>query len=504
MRVVATERSVMTKLLSMQGICKSFFGIEVLHSVDIEVEKGEIMALCGENGAGKSTLMKILAGIYLQDSGDVYFKGNILRRHADPLERQDLGISMIHQELNLLDELTVAQNIFLCREPKLKSRLIDYNKMNEDASVLLKKLGENLDPRRKLRELKIAQKQMVEIAKAISFNVELLIMDEPTSVLTGQETTILFELIRSLSSQGIAVIYISHRLKEFTEVCQKVTVLRDGFYIGTSNVLDVTMHEIATLMVGREIQESSVTDYSGDPDAAMLEVKNVTDDKLENIDFRVRKGEILGFSGLIGAGRTELMEVIFGIRKPEKGQVFIEGSPVTIKSAIDAIKSNIGFVTEDRMKSGLVISRDIIENSNYVFWCKNKGFFKGKGVSFKNTKKMIDRLNIRCNSPSQNVSTLSGGNQQKVALSKWLLADAKVLVLDEPTRGVDVGARQEIYQIIKDLAADGIAIVIVSSDLPEIMSICERVIVMHEGRITGELQCSEMTEAKIMYYAANV
>ena len=396
------------------------------------------------------------------------------------------------------------QNIFLCREPKLKSRLIDYKKMNEDASVLLKKLGQNLDPRRDLRELKIAQKQMVEIAKAISFNVELLIMDEPSSVLTGKETTILFELIRSLSSQGITVIYISHRLKEFTEVCQKVTVLRDGFYIATSNVLDVTVHEIATLMVGREIQESSVTDFSGDPDAAMLEVKNVTDDKLENIDFRVRKGEILGFSGLVGAGRTELMEVIFGIRKPEKGQVFIEGSPVTIKSAIDAIKSNIGFVTEDRKVSGLVIGRDIIENSNYVFWHKNKGFFKGRGVSFKNTKKMIDRLNIRCNSPSQNVSTLSGGNQQKVALSKWLLSDAKVLVLDEPTRGVDVGARQELYQIIKDLAADGIAIVIVSSDLPEIMSICERVIVMHEGRITGELQCSEMTEEKIMYYAANV
>ncbi len=488
----------------MKGICKSFSGVEVLHNVDFEVEKSEIRALCGENGAGKSTLMKILAGVYTQDAGEIIFKGSPIRRNASPLEVQRLGISMIHQELNLLDELSIAQNIFLCREPQHGSGLINFNQMNDDASELMQKLGEKVDPRRKVRELKIAQKQLVEIAKAISFNVELLIMDEPTAVLTGKETKMLFDLIGNLSDQGIAVIYISHRLKEISDVCRKVTVLRDGYFVTTRDVPDVTVKDIAALMVGREVQESQARDFTGDPEAVVLEVKNVSDDMLKGIDFRVRKGEILGFSGLIGAGRSELMEVVFGIRKPKTGQVFIEGRPVTIRSAIDAIKSNIGFLTEDRKHSGLVLCRDITENTNYIFWKKNRGFLKGKKASAANTKKMVDRLTIRCSGPSQTVSNLSGGNQQKVVLAKWLLSEAKVLVLDEPTRGVDVGARQEIYQIIKELAAEGMAVVIVSSDLQEVLSICERVIVMHEGRITGTLKSSELSEAKIMYYATDV
>lgn len=494
----------MPKLLSMQGICKSFYGVEVLHNVDFEVDEDEIMALCGENGAGKSTLMKILAGVYTQDAGEVFLKGRQVDKHSGPMEMQDIGVSMIFQELNLLNELTVAQNIYLCREPRSKAGLIDYGKMVEDSYSLLKRLGQDIDPKVQLKKLKIAQKQMVEIAKAISFNAELLIMDEPTAVLTGKETAILFDLIRNLSSQGITIIYISHRLKEFAEVCRKVTVLRDGYFIDTRNVEDVTVREISSLMVGREVQESTVTDFEGDPDAVMLEVKNVTDGKLKNVNFRLRKGEVLGFSGLVGAGRTELMEVIFGMRTPESGEVFIEGKPVTIKSAMDAIKSNLGLVTEDRKETGLILIRDILENSNYVYWRKNKGFFKGKNISLENAQKMIDRLNIRCNSAEQSVSSLSGGNQQKVALSKWLLANAKILILDEPTRGVDVGARQEIYEIIRELAEAGIAIAIVSSDLPEILSICERVIVMHEGRITGELPSSEATEAKIMHFATDV
>jgi len=494
----------MSKLLQMQGICKSFYGVEVLHSVDLETDKGEILALCGENGAGKSTLMKVLAGIYEQDSGDVILKGNVIPQGTGPLAMQDLGISMIHQELNLLNELTIAQNIFLRREPRSKMGLIDFPGMNKNAALLLEKLGEDLDPSRKVKELKIAQKQMVEIAKAISFNVELLIMDEPTSVLTGKETAILFDLIRNLSAEGIAVIYISHRLKEFTEVCQKVAVLRDGYYVDTRNVGDVTVKDIASLMVGREIQESKVADFTGDPDAVVLEVKDISDSKLQNLSFSVRKGEVLGFSGLVGAGRSELMEVIFGLRTPDTGEVFIDGKPATIKSAIDAIKHDFGFVTEDRKETGLVLCRDLIENSNYVVWRKEKGIFKGKKDSQANAGKMIKRLNIQCQSPEQHVYNLSGGNQQKVALSKWLLADAKVLILDEPTRGVDVGARQEIYQIIRELADSGIAIIIVSSDLPEILSICERIIVMHEGRMTGELLSSEATEPKIMHYATDV
>jgi ABC-type sugar transport system ATPase subunit len=488
----------------MQGICKSFYGVEVLHKVDFTIEKSEIMGLCGENGAGKSTLMKILAGIYAHEAGEVVFKGNLVRRGATPLEMQHLGISMIHQELNLLPELTVAQNIFLCREPRGGLGLIDFGRMHEEAASLLARLGEKIDPRRKVRDLKIAQKQMVEIAKAISFNVELLVMDEPTSVLTGKETKILFDLIASLSEQGIAVVYISHRLQEIIDACHKVTVLRDGYFVATRPVPEVTAHDVASLMVGRELQESKVTDFAGDPDAVMLEVRDVSDDMLKAVGFKVRKGEILGFSGLVGAGRTELMEAIFGIRKPRTGEVLIEGQPVMIRSAIDAIRADLGFVTEDRKDTGLVLCRDIGDNSNYVFWQKGRGFFKQGRASAANTKRMIDRLSIRCSSPRQLVSNLSGGNQQKVALAKWLLSGAKILVLDEPTRGVDVGARQELYRIIKELAAEGVAIVIVSSDLPEILTICERVIVMHEGKITGELNASELTEDKVMYYATNI
>ncbi len=494
----------MTPTLRMQGICKSFYGVEVLHKVDFSIEKSEIMGLCGENGAGKSTLMKILAGIYAQDAGEVVFKGNPVRRGATPLEMQHVGISMIHQELNLLNELTVAQNIFLCREPRGGLGLIDFGRMNDEAAALLAKLGEKIDPRRKVYELKIAQKQMVEIAKAISFNVELLVMDEPTSVLTGRETKILFDLIASLSAQGIAVVYISHRLQEIIDACHKVTVLRDGYFVATRKVSEVSAHDLASLMVGRELTESKVTDFAGDPSAVMLEVRNVSDDMLKAVGFKVRKGEILGFSGLVGAGRTELMEAIFGIRKPQTGEVLIEGRPVTIRSAIDAIKADLGFVTEDRKETGLVLCRDIGDNSNYVFWQKGSGFFKPARASAANTKKMIDRLAIRCSSSRQLVSNLSGGNQQKVALAKWLVSGARILVLDEPTRGVDVGARQELYRIIKELAAEGVAIVIVSSDLPEILAICERVIVMHEGKITGELKASELTEDKVMYYATNL
>ena len=492
------------RLLTMGGISKSFFGVEVLHAVDFSVERGDIMALCGENGAGKSTLMKILAGIYVQDAGDIFFKGEAIRRHATPLEVQNLGISMIHQELNLLNELSIAQNIFLCREPVYKSGLINFTKMNEDAAALLGKLGEKLDPRRKVKELKIAQKQMVEIAKAISFNAELIIMDEPTSVLTGKETGVLFDLIANLSEQGIAVIYISHRLKEISDVCRRVTVLRDGYLVGTREVAEVTLKQIAAMMVGREIQESRASDFSGDAEDVVLEVRNISDDMLKGIDFTVRRGEILGFSGLIGAGRSELMEVVFGIRRPRSGEVLIEGRPVTIRDAMDAIRSNVGFVTEDRKETGLVLCRDIVENTNYIFWKKTGGFFKKRKTSWANSRRVIDRLQIRCSSPLQNVSNLSGGNQQKVVLAKWLLSEARVLILDEPTRGVDVGARQEIYQIIRELAAGGMAIVIVSSDLQEILSICERVIVMHEGRATGMLNSSEANEAKIMYYATDV
>jgi len=491
-------------VLQMRGISKSFFGVEVLHKVDFAVQKGEIMGLCGENGAGKSTLMKIVAGIHAHDGGEIVLRGSPARRNATPMEMQNLGVSMIHQELNLLDELTVAQNIFLCREPRGGAGLINFNRMNEEAARVLERLGEKIDPRRRVRDLKIAQKQMVEIAKAISFNVSLLIMDEPTSMLTGKETKILFDLISNLSAQGIAVVYISHRLKEIIDICHSVTVLKDGSLVVVKNVAEVTAQDLAALMVGRLVQTAKASDFRGDPEAVMLEVRDVTDGLLKGVSFKVRKGEILGFSGLVGAGRTELMEVVFGMRRPEKGTVLIEGKPATIRSAMDALRADVGFVTEDRQATGLVGCRDITDNSNYVSWLKTSGLFKGRARSLGNARRMVDRLAIRCSSPAQLVSNLSGGNQQKVALSKWLLSGARVLVLDEPTRGVDVGSRQEIYQIIRELAAEGVAIVIVSSDLPEVLTICERVIVMHEGRITGTLTASELSEEKVMSYATDV
>ncbi len=488
----------------MKGIRKSFSGVEVLHGVDFAVDRGEVMGLCGENGAGKSTLMKILAGIHPQDAGEVVLADRAVHQGATPMEMQGLGVSMIHQELNLLDELTVAQNIFLCREPRTPARLIDFARMNDEAAALLARLGEKIDPRRKVRELKIAQKQMVEIAKAISFNVEILVMDEPTAVLTGKETRILFDLIGQLGGQGIAIVYISHRLKEIGEVCHRVTVLRDGNLAAVREVAEVTPHDLATLMVGREVSESRASDFTGDPEGVVLEVRGVSDTLLRDVSFAVRKGEILGFAGLVGAGRTELMEVVFGLRKPRSGTVLVGGKPVTLRSAMDAIGADLGFVTEDRKDTGLVLCRDITENANYVAWQKTPGFFKGEKTTAANTRRMVERLGIRCSSPAQPVGSLSGGNQQKVALAKWLLSGAKVLLLDEPTRGVDVGARQEIYGIIRELAAEGVAVVVVSSDLPEILSICARVMVMHEGRIAGELPASEMTEANIMYRATDV
>lgn len=493
----------METILRMRDIRKSFFGVEVLHGQDFEVAKGEIAALCGENGAGKSTLMKILAGVYTYDGGVIEYKDKTLNPGISPLEVQHLGISMIHQELNLLEDLTVAQNIFLCREPRNKLGLVDFKRMNLDAEALLKRLGEKIDPTKKVHELKIAQKQMVEIAKAISFNVELLIMDEPTSVLTGKETEILFNLIKNLSEEGVTTVYISHRLKEIVDLCQTVSVLRDGTFVTKKQVSEVTVKDIASLMVGREVKDSMTSDYEGSGEV-VLETKNITDSMLKDVSFFLRKGEVLGFSGLVGAGRSELMEVIFGIRKPDKGQVFLEGKPVTIKNAIDAIKSNIGFVTEDRKDTGLVLGRNILDNINYEYWLKQRGGLRKNRESMQRAKDGIKNLSIRCTGPDQLVSNLSGGNQQKVVLGKWLIANAKILILDEPTRGVDVGARQEIYRIIKELSDSGISIIIVSSDLPEIMGICQRAVVMHEGRLTGVLNNSEMTESKIMYYATNV
>ena len=495
----------MSKLVEMKNIYKSFFGVEVLHDVNFELNSGEVVALCGENGAGKSTLMKILAAVYDSDKGEVFVNGNPMPKNATTLDMAGMGVSMIHQELNLMDHLTVAQNIFLTREIMGKNGLIDHHKMNVEARKLLDMLGQNeIDEKEYVRNLKIAQKQMVEIAKAVSFDVKVLIMDEPTSMLTSRETTILFDLIRRLASEGMGIVYISHRLAEIKEVCDKVTILRDGSLIATKKVSEISEQEIANLMVGREVTYKKAGNFKGDPNDVLLEVQNVSDSFLKDLSFKVRRGEILGFSGLVGAGRSELMEFIFGIRKCQSGKILVEGKEVVIHSPKDAIQHGLGFATEDRRQTGLLMGRSIKENINLIEQIKTPGQWIYASKMSSNAKRLIEELNIKCYSQEQYASNLSGGNQQKVVFSKWLLAEPEVLILDEPTRGIDVGARAEIYEIIEKLAEGGKAIIIVSSDLTEILSVCQRVIVMHEGKITGMLNSDECTEESIMQYATNV
>jgi ABC-type sugar transport system ATPase subunit len=495
----------MDYVLEMKGISKSFFGVEVLHQVDFNLKHGEVVALCGENGAGKSTLMKILAAAYERSEGTISLFGNEIHQMT-PRKMLHEGVSMIHQELNLLEDLTVAQNIYLTREPLNKIGLVDFPKMNSDAKALLDRLGQlDIKPTAKVYTLKIAQKQMVEIAKSISFDAKILIMDEPTAVLTLKETDILFELIRYLTARGIGIIYVTHRLSEVKALANRVTVLRDGHLVATKDVVDVSEDDIAAMMVGRMVEHTIPDEFAGDPKDLVLEVRNMTGDILKNVSFSVARGEILGFSGLVGAGRSELMEMIFGLRKFDQGEVLLHGKPVTIKTAKTAIHAGLGFATEDRKASGLVLQRSISENADLVFRIKSKKDFilSPKNVKSR-TQKMINRLRIVCRGPNQLTENLSGGNQQKVVLAKWLLAESDIFIVDEPTRGIDVGARSEIYNVIKALTREGKTVIVVSSDMTEVLSICQRIIVMHEGKITGVLTGDDRTENEIMQFATNI
>lgn len=495
----------MEYLLEMNGISKSFFGVEVLHAVNFDLRPGEVVALCGENGAGKSTLMKILAAAYERDGGQIsLFEKSI--SHMNPRKMLHEGVSMIHQELNLLEDLTVAQNMYLTREPQKRVGTINFKQMNSDAKALLDRLGQtDIRPTAKVHTLKIAQKQMVEIAKAISFDVRVLIMDEPTAVLTQRETQILFALIQNLTARGIGIIYVTHRLSEVKAIADRVTVLRDGYLVATRNVSDVSEDDIAALMVGREVEHTVPDEFAGDSDDVVLEARNITGDILKDVSFSVARGEVVGFSGLVGAGRSELMEMIFGLRGYKTGQVLLYGKPVTIKRAKAAIQAGLGFATEDRKQSGLVLLRSIAENADMVHRIKtSNGFVLTPRNVRARVQTMIGRLRIVCRGPGQLTKNLSGGNQQKVVLAKWLLADSDIFIVDEPTRGIDVGARAEIYHILKELTNEGKTVIMVSSDMTEILSICQRIIVMHEGRITGVLSGDQRTEQEIMQHAINI
>lgn len=489
-------------VLQMRGICKSYPGVRALDNVDLEVRAGEVHAVVGENGAGKSTLMKILAGAQPRDAGEIWINGQLVQIDS-PQKAMDLGISIIYQEFNLVPYLNAAENIFLGREPA--SRLpgfVDFRTMYREAQAVIDRLGVPINVRTPVNRLSVAQQQMVEIAKATSRKSSIIVMDEPSATLTEHELERLFALIRQLKSEGTAIVYISHRLEEVFQIADRVTVLRDGKHIATRNTADLTREEIIRLMVGRELTQMipKVPAPIGD---VVLEVRGLSQKgRLYDISFQLRKGEILGIAGLVGAGRTELARAIFGADRIDSGELLLEGKPIRVRSPQDAIKLGIGLVTEDRKAQGLVLGMVVRENITLAnLGALTRFNFISVARERQVARKYVEDLSIRTPSVEQTVQNLSGGNQQKVVLSKWLFTQSKVLIFDEPTRGIDVGAKTEIYQLMNELAARGVAMLMISSELPEVLGMSDRILVMHEGRIVGELSASEATQEKIMHLA---
>lgn len=491
-------------LVLMEDIDKSFPGVHALDQAQFDLRAGEVHVLVGENGAGKSTLMKVLAGIYSKDGGRILYNGQEVEMD-NPRTAQNLGISMIHQELNLMPHLTLAQNVFIGREPRQSMRfMLDEQQLNAQTQTLFDSMHLKLNPRQKASELTVAKQQMVEIAKALSFNSQVLIMDEPTAALTELEIDELFHIIRSLRNKGVGIVYISHRLEEFSRISDRITVMRDGRYVDTVNTNETTIDAIINMMVGRTIFESSPEIPEDAPDEIILEVKNLNHgNAIQNVNFTLKKGEILGFAGLMGAGRTEVARSVFGADPRDSGEFYLDGKQIQINSPQDAVAHGIGYLSEDRKRFGLAGGMDVEAN---VALASLKRFLNSIGVVNKSAtkavaQKYVDALSIRTPGLGQKVRNLSGGNQQKVVIGKWLTADTSILIFDEPTRGIDVGAKSEIYKLLNELAQQGKAIIMISSELPEILRMSHRIIVMCEGRITGELSAAEATQERIMRYA---
>ncbi len=500
-------------LLRMNSITKEFPGVKALDNVNFDLIEGECHALVGENGAGKSTLMKILSGVYPYGS----YKGEILidgeqKRFYNVKDAEKAGIAIIFQELSLVKELNVAENIFLGREPS-RFGFVNYELMYRKTQELLQDLHLPIDPRTPVGELSIGKQQIIEIAKALSKQARILLLDEPTSALTESETETLFEIIRKLKKRNVGMIYISHKLEEVFSISDRITVLRDGKTVKTDLTKNLTKNRVISLMVGREAEEvfPKISHSFGD---IVLEVKNLTayDEEdsnkkvLKNVSFYVRKGEVLGIAGLMGAGRTELLRAIFGDwRGKRTGDIFIEGRKITINSPLDAIRNRIAFVTEDRKRYGLILEKSILENATLASLKKfAKAFITDKTGEIRATQELIDSLKIKATSPFTTVENLSGGNQQKVVLGKWLLTDPKILFLDEPTRGIDVVAKQEFYLQINNLVQQERAIVLVSSELPEILGLSDRILVLREGEVAGEFLRLEATPEKVMQAATGL
>ena len=486
-------------ILEMKDIDKSFPGVHALDHVSLDVRAGEVHALMGENGAGKSTLMKVLTGIYKKDSGSIKYQGKEVEFH-NTRDAQAAGIVIVHQELNMVGDLTVAQNIFIGREPR-KGLRIDDRKMIEDSKALFDKLHIDINPREKMSHLTVGKQQMCEIAKAISHNAKIIVFDEPSAALTEKEIEDLFVIIRDLRSQGMGIIYISHRMDEIKVITDRVTVMRDGGYVGTLITKDCTKEDIINMMVGRVIYEKP-KEHSMVPDDApvVLKVEHLTAGKMvQDVSFELRKGEILGFSGLMGAGRTETARAIFGADPKQSGDIYVNGQKVEINSPEDAVKHGIGYLSEDRRRFGVVVGKTITENSTMAALDEYmKGPFIDKKKELDITQKYIKELATKTPSADQLVVNLSGGNQQKVVIAKWLVKNSDILIFDEPTRGIDVGAKNEIYKLMNKLAQQGKSIIMISSEMTEIFRMSDRIVIMCEGRKTGELRIEEATQELIM------
>lgn len=489
------------KLLEMKGVTKQFPGVYALKGVDFELESSEVHALLGENGAGKSTLMKILNGIYSINEGKIFINGNEVQINGVK-DAQKLGISIIHQEISLVPYLSIADNIYLGREPVTQSGFIDKKTMYENTQMFLNEFDLGLSADTLINKLNVAQQQMIEIIKAVSFNSKIIVMDEPTSSLTEKEVDFLFKTIRNLKEQGVGVVYISHRMNELFEITDRITVMRDGTYIGTVVSKDTTIDHLISMMVGRELTNYYVRDFSTTGDS-VLQVSNLTKKGvIDNASFELRKGEILGFSGLVGAGRSELMKCIFGLDSFEQGEILVNGKKVTIKNPNDAIKNKIAYVTENRKEEGLFLSQSVKYNLTIKILHEFIKFFRVNSQYENNeTNNYIKELTIKTPSANQEVKNLSGGNQQKVLISRWLATKPQVLILDEPTRGVDVGAKAEIYSIMNRLAKEGVSIIMISSELPEVINMSDRVAVMCKGKIQTILNKDCFDQETIMHYA---
>ena len=486
--------------LEMRGITKQFPGVLALDKVSLSIYPGKVLALVGENGAGKSTLMKVLSGVHKMDAGEILLNGKPVTI-GTPLASRQMGISIIYQELSVLNNMDIAENIFVGRERK-KNGMVDKKAQHEEARRLLARVGLSIDTHTRVGKLSTAQKQMVEVAKALSFDAKLIIMDEPTSSLTEKETAMLLDIIHKLRDEGVAIVFISHRMNEIFEIADEIAVMRDGQMVKQLSAEGTQEKDVIAAMVGRDVQDLFVKAEAPIGDVALEVVGLSTKSLLKDISFKVHAGEIVGFAGLVGAGRSEVMRAVFGIDPRETGEIRVHGKPVRIESTVDALRAGLGFVPEDRKEQGLILKMSVRHNTSIAALSSvAKGWFIDRGAENALSDEYVAKLRVKTPSNEQKVMNLSGGNQQKVVIAKWMATHPAVLILDEPTRGIDVGAKKEIHALMSELARQGVAIIMISSELPEILGMSDRIYVMHDGRIRGEIARENASQEAIMKLA---